>query len=94
MLVNYPFTKHFLENMMEKAVTKRSTAAKSSAAPKTTRAKKNSGVSAEMREKMIADAAYYRAQQHGSTGSGDDIAHWLAAEAEIDTMLRKGGISS
>lgn len=81
---------------MEKAVAKRGTAAKSSAAPKktTARAKKNSGVNPDMRLKMIADAAYFRAQQHGSAGNSDDIAHWLAAEAEIDTMLKKGGISS
>lgn len=83
---------------MEKTATtaKRSTAAKSSTAPKktTTRAKKDSGVSLEMRQKMIADAAYFRAEKHGSNGSGDDVEHWLAAEAEIETMLKKGGVSN
>ena len=83
---------------MEKpaTTTKRSTAAKTSATPRktATRTKKTSGVSPEMRQKMISDAAYYRAEKHGSSGNSDDIAHWLAAEADIDTMLKKGGISS
>ncbi|NNM80997.1 MAG: DUF2934 domain-containing protein [Burkholderiales bacterium] len=46
-------------------------------------------VSPEMRQKMIEDAAYYRAQQN----SDGDLANWLAAEAEIDRMLGKDGIS-
>ena len=83
---------------MEKAGTtsekpKRKTVARSAAEPKKPAGtKKSSGVSVEMRRKMIADAAYYRAEKHGS--SGDDVAHWLAAEAEIDAMLKKGGASS
>ncbi len=83
---------------MEKpaTTTKRSTAAKSSTTPKktTTRTKKPAGVSPEMRQQMISDAAYFRAEKQGSSGSSDDVAHWLAAEAEIDTMLKKDGISS
>ena len=84
---------------MEKAGTtsekpKRKTVAKSAAEPKKpARTQKSSGVSAEIRRKMIADAAYFRAERYGST-SGDDVAHWLAAEAEIDAMLKKGGTSS
>ena len=83
---------------MEKAATppKRKTAAKSSDAPKktATRTKKTAGISPEIRVQMISDAAYFRAQNQGSSGDGDDIAHWLAAEAEIDMMLKKGGVSS
>ncbi|MHB1099155.1 MAG: DUF2934 domain-containing protein [Burkholderiales bacterium] len=83
---------------MEKAGTtsekpKRKTASKSAAAaPKAARTRKSVAISAEMRRKMIADAAYFRAEKHGSTS--DDVAHWLAAEAEIDAMLKKGGTSS
>ena len=83
---------------MEKAGTtsekpKRKRVAKSAAEPKKpARTQKSSGVSAEMRRKMIADAAYFRAEKHGS--ASDDVAHWLAAEAEIDAMLKKGGTSS
>ena len=72
---------------------KRKTVSKNAAEPnKPARAKKSPAVSAEMRRKMIADAAYFRAEKHGS--ASDDVAHWLAAEAEIDAMLKKGGTSS
>src|SRR3569832_2494927 len=43
-------------------------------------------VSAEEREKMIAQAAYLRAEQRGFMG-GDPVADWLEAEAEIDSRL-------
>lgn len=42
--------------------------------------------SAEERQRMIAEAAYFRAQQRGFAG-GDPLADWLAAEAEIDRTL-------
>ena len=72
----------------------RSTKAEGEASPaKTTRRKPAKAevvsVSPEMRQKMIEDAAYYRAQQN----SDGDLANWLAAEAEIDRMLGKDGIS-
>ena len=35
---------------------------------------------------MIAEAAYYRAQQRGFNG-GDTLGDWLAAKAEINTTL-------
>ncbi len=79
---------------------KRRTAAKTAevveAAPKKTasKAKKDPQISPEIRHSMIADAAYYRAEKFGSEGSADDLAHWLAAEAEIEAMLRQGGLSS
>jgi hypothetical protein len=40
----------------------------------------------EVRYHMIAEAAYYRAQQRGFIG-GDPMGDWLAAEAEIDDKL-------
>lgn len=43
-------------------------------------------VSAEEREKMIAQAAYLRAERRGFMG-GDPVADWLEAEMEIDSML-------
>lgn len=43
-------------------------------------------VSAEEREKMIAQAAYLRAERRGFIG-GDPVADWLEAEIEIDSML-------
>lgn len=45
-------------------------------------------VTAEERYRMIAQAAYYRAQQRGFVG-GDPLADWLSAEVEIDRELRK-----
>jgi phage-related minor tail protein len=42
--------------------------------------------SAEERQRMIAAAAYLRAEQRGFVG-GDPAADWLAAEAEVDQRL-------
>ncbi|MBY0579152.1 MAG: DUF2934 domain-containing protein [Burkholderiales bacterium] len=88
------------EAMTEKP--KRKTAAKSAAADgagpkKTTRAKKASaapGISSDVRHQMICDAAYFRAERIGCANGGDDVENWLAAEAEIDAMLKKDGLSS
>ncbi len=75
--------------------TKASTAPKKSssttAAPKssTPRAKKGNGanpVTEEMRQHMIREAAYYRAQHRGFGGEAE-MDDWLVAEREIDTML-------
>ena len=45
-----------------------------------------SAVSAETRQNMIAEAAYYLAEKRGFAGNGayDD---WMKAEADIDAML-------
>lgn len=50
--------------------------------------RKNTAVSADERERMIAEAAYFRAQQRGFTG--DPLEDWLSAEAEVDRRLRNG----
>jgi len=47
---------------------------------------KGSSVTPEQRQRMIAEAAYYRAQQRGFQ-RGDPQQDWLAAEVEIDQML-------
>jgi hypothetical protein len=46
-------------------------------------------VGAEVREQLIADAAYYRAQRRGFV-PGHELEDWLAAEAEVDTGLTIG----
>lgn len=46
----------------------------------------NPSVSAEERQHMIAEAAYFRAQQRGFRG-GDPMDDWLAAEREINEVL-------
>ncbi len=40
----------------------------------------------EAHNHLIAEAAYYRAEQRGFVG-GDSTQDWLAAEAEIAAML-------
>jgi hypothetical protein len=42
--------------------------------------------SGEDRYRMIAEAAYYRAESRGFAG-GSDLEDWLAAEMEIDQIL-------
>lgn len=44
----------------------------------------------ESRESMIAVAAYYRAEGRGFA-PGRELADWLAAEAEIETLLAHPG---
>jgi hypothetical protein len=42
--------------------------------------------SPEERFQMIAEAAYFKAEQRGFM-AGDDLTDWLAAEAEVDALL-------
>ena len=44
-------------------------------------------ISHNERYKMIADAAYFRAQSRGFSNDVHPTADWLAAEAEIDAIL-------
>jgi hypothetical protein len=39
------------------------------------------------REQMIAEAAYYRAEQRGFT-PGNEMSDWLQAEADVEGVLR------
>lgn len=61
---------------------------------KTAAAKPTSQVTAEQRWRMIADAAFYRAERRGFTPGGE-VNDWLEAEAEIEVLLAspKGGNS-
>jgi hypothetical protein len=43
-------------------------------------------ISAEERRKMVAEAAYFRAQRRGFQGGSPDR-DWMEAEAEIDAIL-------
>lgn len=64
--------------------------AKATAARKTTTTKnapRRSDLSEDMRRGMIAQAAYLRAERRGFTG-GNEVEDWLAAEAEVDALLR------
>ncbi|HET7811305.1 MAG TPA: DUF2934 domain-containing protein [Steroidobacteraceae bacterium] len=47
-------------------------------------------VDPEQRAALIARAAYFRAQERGFA-PGNELADWLAAEAEVDAELLRGG---
>lgn len=55
------------------------------AAPIAAAAPRNA-VSAAERQRMVAEAAYYRATRRGF-GPGDPVRDWVEAEAEIDAKL-------
>ena len=57
----------------------------SASASKTTQ--KATTLSAEERRRLIAEAAYLRAEQRGFIG-GDPVQDWMEAEADLDTRLR------
>ncbi len=50
---------------------------------------KSQPVSSEERQRMIAEAAYFRAMQRGFDG-GDPMDDWLIAEREINKLLSDG----
>jgi hypothetical protein len=71
------------------AVEKTAPAAKTSGARKTASpaGPRRSEISEEMRRGMIAQAAYLRAERRGFK-EGDEVEDWLAAEAEVDALLK------
>ncbi|WP_097459752.1 DUF2934 domain-containing protein [Mangrovitalea sediminis] len=66
--------------------TSRKAPAKGSAAA--TKARPAANVTAEQRWRMIADAAFYRAERRGFSPGGE-VNDWLEAEAEIEALLAK-----
>lgn len=64
-------------------------AAKTAAGKTTARRAKAKAVSPEQRYMMIAEAAYFRAEKRGFTGT-DAWHDWYEAEREIDGMLASG----
>jgi hypothetical protein len=78
--------------------------AKASAKPKAPRARKPSAqpgvtakieISEHVRRGMIAEAAYLRAERRGFSGGHDkEREDWIAAEAEVDALLKAGHGSS
>ena len=65
---------------------KKTTSAKASTRVVVKTKSKLSDITPEQRQHMIAEAAYYRAEQRSFQG-GDPQQDWLEAEAEIDHML-------
>lgn len=62
------------------------------AAPPRPRAKKASAVSAEERSRLIAETAYFKAEQRGFA-EGGELDDWIEAEAEVDALLNAPGAS-
>ena len=69
-----------------KTVSKKTSAPKA-AKPAASKTDRKSAVAPEERYKMIAAAAYLRAERRGFA-SGHALDDWIAAEAEIDVMLK------
>ena len=74
------------------ATTRKKTASTKKKAATTPR-KKPRLISVQERHDMIAEAAYYRALARDFQG-GDSSEDWLAAEAEIDAILVRDGLST
>jgi hypothetical protein len=47
-------------------------------------------ISKSERQRLVEQAAYFRAERHGF--QGDSSQHWAAAEAEVDADLRKRNV--
>jgi len=62
--------------------------AKAARTPKA-KAPQRAAVSAEDRRAMIAEAAYLRAERRGFA-PGQEAEDWLAAELEVDALLKLG----
>ena len=52
-----------------------------------------SALKPEERHRMVAEAAYYKAQKRGFRG-GNPEADWVEAEAEVESSLAKRGTRS
>jgi DUF2934 family protein len=78
----------------EKAIGRRPSAAQDETAGMGTPRRKAAGVPVppEERQRMVEEAAYYRAERRGFQG-GSPEEDWLAAEAEIDTALTQRTMS-
>ncbi len=58
-------------------------------APVATKVEQKS-ISKSERQRLVEQAAYFRAERHGF--QGDSSQHWAAAEAEVDADLRKRSV--
>ncbi len=55
---------------------------------KTTSRKNPIPANPEIQQEMIAESAYFRSEKRGFV-EGDPVEDWLAAEAEINALLKK-----
>lgn len=83
------------EATKERQVPIRTAATKPAAAPAIARATvrpkpARAAINGEDRYRMIAEAAYFRAEQRGFA-PGHELADWLAAEIDVEALLDDGG---
>ncbi len=71
---------------LAQAATLPATPLPSTSASKTSNNKKPSDINPEERYRMIAVAAYYRAEKRGFIG-GDPSQDWVEAEAEVNQLI-------
>lgn len=77
--------------MSTKTATTKKPAGKKTSAPGSSVRKKASEppqISEDLRQQMIAEAAYYRAEQRGFHPD-DHLRDWLEAEEEVEKMLKQ-----
>lgn len=48
------------------------------------------GITAAERHRMVADAAYFRAERR-AFAAGGEVEDWVRAETEIDELIQSGG---
>jgi hypothetical protein len=60
------------------------------AAPSRSRAGKRDRVSPDIRQRYIAEAAYFKAEKRGFA-QGGELGDWIDAEAEVDALLGAKG---
>lgn len=80
---------HRLETRLEKVVERLKARSEETHAVTTGTPRHGTGVDAEHRQRMIAEAAYLRAERRGFAG-GDPARDWMEAEQEIDRLLLEG----
>jgi Protein of unknown function (DUF2934) len=74
-----------------KAPTVRKPRAKKAATAKVSAAVATIEISEDVRRGMIAEAAYLRAERRGFSGGHEkEREDWMAAEAEVDALLKAG----
>lgn len=70
------------------SVAMKSSSGRSGVKKATRKRKPSQTVLTQERQRMIAEAAYYRAERRGFQ-SGDPVADWLAAEADLEERFTK-----
>jgi hypothetical protein len=76
---------------VQSTVTPRATRTATRTAPPKARPVPPALIDQELRRSMIAQAAYYRAEQRGFE-PGHEAEDWLAAEGEVDAALMLGAL--